>query len=414
MSHLSTPDSRLPSFPLRRESPFRPPAEYDRWREAEPVKKVQLPNGQHAWVLTRHDDVREMLRNLELSELTADRMNPKFPKLRSGVIGLSTDTALTFMDEPEHGRLRRMLAPMFTAKEISKMRPGIQRTVDDVIDKMLADGSPADLHQALSLPVPSRVICQLLGTPYEDHELFQRLTGPLLSRVTPPEQYASLLQELAGYLRETVQAKDNNPSPDDLIGRLILEHVRPGDLTHDQVAGLAMLMLVAGHETTATTISMGVLHLLTDPELLRTVQGDPGLVAGTVEEFVRIDSINDLVTLRLAVKDFEIRGCPIKAGEGVFGLNAAANHDPSAFPNPGQVDARRPDRNHVGFGFGVHACLGQHLARAELEIVFTTLLRRVPTLRLNAPLGELSFKHDGFVFGVNELPVAWSGDNSPR
>lgn len=404
---MSQHDSSPPGFPLRRDSPFRPPAEYERWRENEPVKKVQLPNGQHAWVLTRHDDVREMLGSLDLSELTADRMNPSFPKLRSGVIALSTDSNLVYMDEPEHGKVRRMLSPSFTAKKVNQMRPGIQQTVDDVIDAMLAGGSPADLHQALSMPVPSLVICQLLGTPYEDHELFQRLTGKLLSRATPPDEYAAYLRELTDYLRETVRTKDKNPSPDDLIGRLILEHVRPGDLTHEQVVGLSMLMLVAGHETTGNTISMGVLHLLTDPSLLRTVRDDPGLVAGTIEEFIRVHSINDLVTLRLAAKDFTIRGCPVKAGDGIFGLGAAANHDPSAFAGPGQVDPRRADRGHVGFGFGVHSCLGQNLARAELEIVFTTLLRRVPTLRLNTSFEELSFKHDGFVFGVYELPVAW-------
>jgi cytochrome P450/ferredoxin len=405
----------VPTFPVRRESPFQPPAAYAEWRESEPVKKVRLPDGTPAWVLTRHDDVREMLGNLDLTDLTADRMNPKFPKLRSGVIGGSTDSNIVFMDEPDHGRIRRMLSPSFTAKKVTAMRPGIQQIVDRVIDEMLAGGSPTDLHQSLSMPVPSLVICQLLGTPYDDHDLFQRLTGQLLSRATTREDFAASLQELTEYLHQAVMTKDENPSADDMIGRLIIDHVRTGELTHKQVVGLSMLMLVAGHETTGNTISMGVLHLLHEPDKLAALQRDPSLVAGTIEELLRIHSINDLVTLRLAAKDFEIRGCPIKAGDGIIGLGAAANHDPDAFPNPSEVDPSRAARTHLGFGFGVHACIGQNLARAELEIVFTSLLERVPTLQLDTQFEDLSFKHDGFVFGVNELPVAWqSWRTKPR
>ncbi len=404
---MSQMDAELPAFPLRREAPFAPPAAYLRWREDEPVKQVRLANGTPAWVLTRHEDVRDMLGNLDLTELTADRMNPKFPKLRSGVIGLSTDSNIVFMDEPEHGRMRRMLSPSFTAKKVNAMRPGIQQTVDNVLDQMIAGGSPTDLHRALSMPVPSLVICQLLGTPYEDHELFQTLTGQLLSRATTREDFAAALTQLADYLGDVVETKTKNPSPDDMIGQLIIEHVRPGNLRPKQVVGLSMLMLVAGHETTGNTISMGVLHLLREPDLLEPLRRDPALIPATVEELLRVHSINDLVTLRLAAKDIEIRGCPIKAGEGIIGLGAAANHDPDAFPDPHKVDPSRASRSHLGFGFGVHACIGQNLARAELEIVFTSLLRRVPTLRLATPFEQLSFKHDGFVFGVYELPVAW-------
>ena len=399
--------TELPAFPVRREAPFAPPEVYARWRESEPVKKVRIPSGKEAWLLTRHEDVREMLDKLDVPHLTANRLDPRFPNLRSGVIGKSTDSNLVWMDEPEHGVMRRMLSPSFTAKKVNTMRPGIQEIVDGVLDRMLEAGPPTDLHQAFSLPIPSLVICQLLGVPYEDHEIFERLTGTLLSRATSPDEYSKNLDELATYLDAKVTEKAKDPSPDDLIGRLIIEHVRTGELEHRQVVGLSMLMLVAGHETTANTFSMGVLHLLVEPDKWEMLRAEPDLVPGAVEEMVRVHSINDLVTLRLAAKDFEIGGCPVKAGEGIFGLNAAANHDPDAFPNPGELDPRRGARNHVGFGYGIHSCIGQNLARAELELAFRALLDRVPTLRLDVPVEELSFKHDGFVFGLYGLPVAW-------
>jgi cytochrome P450 len=392
------------TFPIRRECPFEPPAAYGEWRDAGMLTKVRLPDGSDAWIAARHSDVREVLNN---PSVTADKMNPKFPQLRSGVIALSTDSNLEFMDEPDHGKYRRMLSPDFTAKKVNTMRPGIERIVDDVVTQMLDCGSPADLHHAFSLPIPSLVICELLGVPYADHGFFQGLTGRMLETGTSREVFVASLQELDAYLTATVKAKDKNPSEDDLIGRMIIEHVRTGEVSYEQVVGFSMLMLVAGHETTANQISMGTLSLLREPDKAHAIRQDPKLLPGAVEEMLRIHSITDLVMLRLATEDIEIAGCPIKAGEGIIPLGAAANHDPAVYLNPTEFDPGRGSRNHLTFGFGMHSCIGQNLARAEMEIAFTALLNRIPALRLQASVDELEFKRDGFVFGVYGLPVAW-------
>ncbi len=391
-------------FPIHRESPFRPPAAYEQWRDAHRLTKVRLQDGTDAWVVARYHDVREVLGN---PHVTADKMNPKFPQLRAGVIALSTDSNLEFMDDPDHGSYRRMLSPDFTAKKVGSMRPGIQRVVDDVLTRMLADGSPADLHHAFSLPIPSLVICQLLGVPYTDHDFFQTLTGRMLDTGTSREEFVASLKELHGYLTATVRQKAADPSPDDLIGRMLIEHVRTGEVSHQQVVGFAMLMLVAGHETTANQISMGALSLLREPAKADAIRRDLTLLPGAIEEVLRIHSITDLVMLRLATEDIEIGGCPIKAGEGIIPLAAAANHDPDVFPDPAEFAPRRGSRSHLSFGFGMHSCIGQNLARAEMEVAFAALLTRVPALRLAAAIEELRFKKDGFVFGVHGLPVAW-------
>jgi cytochrome P450 len=401
---MPTTRDEEPGFPVRRECPFEPPAAYGHWRADAPLTRVRLPDGSPAWAVTRYADVREVLSD---PTLTADKMRPGFPQLRSGVIALSTDSNLEFMDNPDHDRLRRMLSPDFTAKKVNSMRPRIERIVDDVIGQLLEKGSPADLHHEFSLPIPSLVICDLLGVPYEDHGFFQALTGRMLDRGTTRDTFTAALAELHEYLTKTVRSKAENPAADDLIGRMIIDHVRTGEVTLAQVAGLAMLMLVAGHETTANQISMGTMIMLRQPGTAEAIRRDRTLLPGAIEEMLRIGSITDLVMLRLATEDTRIGGCPVRAGEAVLPLGAAANHDPDVFTNPAEFDPRRGSRNHVTFGFGMHSCLGQNLARAEMETALTALLDRVPALRLDAADDEVEFKHDGFVFGLHGLPVSW-------
>jgi cytochrome P450 len=300
-----------------------------------------------------------------------------------------------------------MLSPDFTAKKVNSMRPRIERIVDDVVGQLLEKGSPADLHQEFSLPIPSLVICDLLGVPYGDHGFFQSLTVRMLDRGTTRDTFLAALAELHDYLTKTVAAKAANPAPDDLIGRMIIDHVRTGEVTLAQVAGFAMLMLVAGHETTANQISMGTAMLLREPEKAEAIRQDRALLPGAIEEMLRIGSITDLVMLRQATEDTRIGGCPVQAGEAVIPLGAAANHDPGVFTNPVEFHPHRGSRSHVTFGFGMHSCLGQNLARAEMEVAFAALLERVPTMRLDTAEDDIEFKHDGFVFGLHGLPVSW-------
>jgi cytochrome P450 len=397
---LDQSDTGLPPFPVPRQCPFEPPKVYEQWREAGPAAEVALPSGSKSWVLTRHEEVRRIL----ASDLVTTK--PSKAKLRAGVVMAGGDTSLLYLDEPEHGRYRRMLAREFSAKHINAMRPGIENIVNQCIDEMLQHGQPADLVRAFCLPIPSLVICQLLGVPYADHEYFERLASMLTSIETTPEDYASALQDLSAHFERVVSEKEEQPT-DDIIGRLVVSRVRQGEMTHEQLVGFAMLLLIAGFETTATQLGMGALNLLTDHELRRQVEQDPSLWSGVIEEMLRIDSISDWVPLRTALADIEVGDEMIAAGDGVIALLGGANHDPSVFEEPCVFDPRRDNRQSFAFGTGVHSCLGQNLARAELDIAFRVLFERVPTLRLDTSLESIPFGHHAMVFGPKEVQVAW-------
>jgi len=404
--HMTTPQG---NFPARREDPFDLPPAYTQWRQAAgPIAKVTLPSGAESWVVTGYAEIRELLSDIEIANgITANRYSPHFPNTRSGVIGVDQASNIVFLDEPEHGKLRRALAPSFSAKTVNAMRPGIQRTIDDVIDRMLAGEKPADLHRVFSLPVPSGMICQLLGLPYEDHEFFEDVAIKLLSRETSREEHQQLQTSLYEYLQRAVHDRADAPTEGDLIGRLIINNVSKGQITLDQVAGLALVMLIAGHETTASSLTMMTAHLLNQPGLLAQLKADPSIIPALVEEELRLASIGDVFAARQAVKDFELGGCPIKAGDGVIALMAGGNHDPSVYEHSNAIDLSRSSRSHLAFGFGVHACIGQNLARVELELAITSLFDRVPTLELAVPFEALTWKHESMVFGAETLPVTW-------
>ncbi len=402
MSQTVTPDQR--SFPLRRQCPFAPPPEYDRLRADEPVAQVRLPAGGTAWLVTRYEDVRTVLTSPAFS---ADGTRPGFPTFLPGQAQLMQRPPFIRMDPPQHTFFRRMLTSEFTLRRIKTMRPGIQATVDRLLDELLTRTRPVDLVEAFALPVPSLVICQLLGVPYEDHEFFQSRSRIGVSAGSTAEQFAAAVGELRGYMDQLITRKQRQPG-DDLISRLVTEQLAPaGELGRDDLLMMCLMLLNAGHETTANMIALGTEALLEHPDQLAALRSDPELLPDAVEELLRHLSIADLVTARIAVEDTELSGTTIRAGEGVFALLAAANWDPEIFPEPERLDLHRGDRHHVGFGYGVHQCLGQNLARLELEIVFGTLFTRLPGLRLARPADELPYKHGGMLFGVHELPVTW-------
>jgi cytochrome P450 len=314
--------------------------------------------------------------------------------------------SLISMDAPEHGPARRAVVGEFTVKRIQAMQPRIQQIVDGCIDALLATPRPADLVEALSLPVPSLVICELLGVPYRDHAFFQSRTGRFIRRTTSQEERTAAVDELRSYLDELVTEKEQEPG-DDLLGRQIRKQREKGAIDHEALVSLAFLLLVAGHETTANMISLGTLALLENPRSLAAIRQDPGRTPGAVEELLRYFTIVEFATSRVAVEDVELGGVLIRAGEGVVGLGNAANHDPAVFEHPDELDVERGARHHVAFGYGPHQCLGQNLARAELQIVFDTLLRRIPSLALAVPVDELPFKDDANIHGLYQLPVTW-------
>jgi cytochrome P450 len=374
-------------------------------REEAPISRVTLPGRSQAWVATRHEDVRKVLTDARFS---ADRRRPQFPQLiPSARPKTPLAPSLITMDPPEHGQARRAVVGEFTVRRMGALRPRIQEIVDERIDALLAGPQPADLVEAFSLPIPSLVICELLGVPYADHEFFQEHSSKLLSRTVSPEDRNASIEHLQTYLDSLVTEKEADPC-DDLLGRQILKQREDGTVDHDSLVSLAFLLLIAGHETTANMISLGTAALLTNPAQLETIRRDPAKTLDAVEELLRYFTIADTVTARVAMEDVEIGGVLIRAGEGILALGYSANRDPQAFDRPDELDIQRGARHHVAFGFGPHQCLGQNLARMELQIVFDTLFKRIPGLRIAAEIDDLPFKNDAAVYGLYSMPVSWS------
>ncbi|GAA3544609.1 cytochrome P450 [Amycolatopsis ultiminotia] len=398
--------SDAPDYPMARgRCPFDPPPELARRLQDEPVSRVKIWDGSEPWLLTRYDDVREVLADPRVS---ADVAKDGYPAQSPGIAARRRRTkAFIGMDDPDHAAQRRLLTGDFMVRKVERLRPRIQKIVDDLIDQMLAGPKPADLVQAFALPVPSLVICELLGVPYADRVFFHRISKVLISKDSTVEESMAATEELLGYLGDLVKQKLDDPG-DDVLSRLAVEQVATGAMTVDEVASMGQLLLVAGHETTANMIALGTTALLQNPDQLAAVRdGDPKLVANAVEELLRYLTIVHTGRRRVALEDIEVAGQRIRKGDGLIAAGDIANRDATQFPDPDKLDVTRKARHHVAFGYGVHQCLGQPLARVELQVVYSTLYRRIPTLRLAVPLDEVAFKHDMVVYGVHELPVTW-------
>jgi pentalenic acid synthase len=396
-----TPEA--PTFPQARTCPYGLPAGYDRLREGGPLQRVTLYDGSPAWLVTRYDVARRLLADPRLS---SDRSHENFPFISSRFKAFRRRRpAFIGMDPPEHGLHRRMVISEFTVKRLRSMRGDIERIVHGFIDEMLAGDPPADLVGRFSLPVPSMVICRLLGVSYDDHEFFQGASRRLLQSETAEESFAAR-EELAGYLDRLVTLRQHRPDPG-LIGRLVATRLANGELEREDLVSMAILLLVAGHETTSTMISLGVITLLEHPDQLAALRADPGVIPSAVEELLRYLSIADLAGARVATADIEIDGQTVRAGDGVIVSNSITNRDPEAFDDPDTFDVHRSARHHLAFGYGVHQCLGQNLARVELEVALSALFERIPTLRLAVPVEDLTLRPPSTIHGVNELPVTW-------
>jgi cytochrome P450 len=390
-------------FPASRGGcPFAPPAALSQFCRDAPVRRITLQDGSQAWLVTRHADVRAVLRDVRFSSSTH---HPGFPFINEGLKAQTTAGPIRpfiRLDGAEHSRFRNMLLADFTPRRAEALRARIHHVVDDYLDVMIRHGSPADLLSELALPVPSVVICELLGVEYEDREFFQNRSGLLTQTTGESGQLQRALDELVGYLAALVERKRRHPD-DSIVGRL----AAGDDLSDAEIAITSMFLLIAGHETTATQITMSTLALLRNPEQLAIVRKRPALIEAAVEELLRYASIVHSGGPRVATEDVMVGGQPIVAGDGVLCVLDTANHDEEAFSEPGELDITRHGRSHVAFGFGVHQCLGQSLARVELQVALECLLRRLPALRLDVGFDDLRFKEDGAVYGVHELPVAW-------
>ena len=405
----STEAVAAPEYPMERSGrcPFAPPPEVMELAAAAPLSRVRIWDGSRPWLITGYGEARALFAD---SRVSVDDRKPGFPHWNEHMLATvdKRPRSVFTADAEEHTFYRRMLSKPFTFKRVEALRPAIQKITDGAIDKILAGPKPAELVTALALPVPTEVICEMLGVPYEDHGFFQEHANVGLARYAKPEDSMKGAMSLARYLSNLVETKMENPAEDAVSD--IAERVTAGEISVKEAAQLASGLLIAGHETTANMIGIGVLALLENPDQLAFLRDtdDPKAVANAVEELLRYLSIIQNGQRRVATEDIEIGGQTIKAGEGIIIDLSPANWDAAAFPDPERLDLRRPDADkNLAFGYGRHQCVGQQLARAELQIVFATLLRRIPTLALAAPLEEIPFKNDKLAYGVYELPVTW-------
>ncbi|MFD4629194.1 cytochrome P450 [Streptomyces sp. NPDC058284] len=402
----STKVTETVSFPQDRSCPYHPPTAYAPLRDARPLSRVTLFDGRSIWAVTRQQAARELLVDPRLS---SDRQLRTFPAPTERFARLSDRRiALLGVDDPEHNAQRRMLIPSFSVKRIAAMRPRIQQTVDGLLDAMVEQGPPAELVSAFALPVPSMVICALLGVPYADHEFFEEQSRRLLRGPTADDSQEAR-DQLDAYFYRLIDHKRQEPG-DGLLDELIQRQLTAGAVDREELVRLATILLIAGHETTANMISLGTFTLLQHPERLAELRAglraEPPLMPAAVEELLRFLSIADGM-FRVAREDIEFAGSTIRADDGVVFATSLINRDDMTYETPEELDWHRPNRHHVAFGFGIHQCLGQNLARAEMEIALGTLFERLPGLRLAVPAGDIPFKPGDTIQGMLELPVTW-------
>lgn len=392
-----------PAFPRPRACPYHPSPDYDQLRDGAPLHRVRLYSGRTVWVVTRYDVARRMLAD---DRLSINRNDPGFPVTlpQFEAFRRFKKRTLVGMDPPEHGHYRRMLIGEFTVKRMNAMRPVIEQAVSGLLDDMIAAGPPADLVSSFSIPVPSMIISRILGVPYEYHDFFQDTSRRMLTAQTSDDAVAAR-GEMENFIAGLADSRGYEPG---LIQRLADGPLAQGEIDHDDLVSLGQLLLLAGHESTASMISLGVVTLLEHPDQLMVLRAEPDVMVTAVEELLRFLSIAELSGARVAKADIEVEeGLTIRAGEGVLVDLSINNRDAATFTDPDTLDVRRSARNHLAFGYGVHQCLGQNLARAEMEIALTALFNRIPSLRLAVPVEELRLRPYGVVHGVEELSVTW-------
>jgi cytochrome P450 len=398
-----TSETDLPVIPASRAAhcPLHPPPEFAMWRE-EPGLRRAMYQGKPAWVVSRYQDIRAALVDPRLSADTiSDSIKPSTP---------NDDVPVMFarIDDPEHHRLRRMMTNVFTFRRTDAMRPQIQDLVDQHLGQMIANGPPADLVRDFALPVPSLVIALLLGVPPDDLGFFQHNTTVGMDMKSSVEQKAQAFGAMYVYIQELVERKEHDPG-DDLISRLATAYVATGQLNRATAAMTGVIMMQAGHETTANMISLGTVALLQHREVFERLgqTDDKAVIANIVEELMRYLTIVHSQVDRVATEDLTIGGQLVRAGDMVVMNLPAGNWDAEFVDNPDTFDIDRNTRGHLGFGYGIHQCIGQNLARVEMQTAFSTLARRMPTLELAVSPDALKFKAESDIYGMKELPVTW-------
>ncbi|WP_240045602.1 cytochrome P450 [Streptomyces sp. L-9-10] len=383
--------------------PFDPPAGLARLREASPLRTMTYPDGHVGRLATGYSTVREIMADPRFSS-RYELIHYPFPGGPEGPLPPAPVGDMIGMDAPGHTRLRRLLMGKFTVRRMRQLAERVEQITTEHLDALERQGPGTDLVAAFAQPIPALVICELLGVPYADHERFQNYAHTLTNMDVSPEERHAAMAGLQEYMAGLVAAKRAEPS-DDLLGDLS----RDSDLTDEELVGVGGFLLAAGLDTTANMIAHGTFALLSNPAQAEALRSDPDLAAQAVEELTRYLTIAH-TTVRSALEDVELNGQVIKAGESVTISLEAANRDPERFPEPDVLDLRRKATGHLGFGHGVHQCLGQQLARVEMTVALPALFTRFPTLRLDVPAGEVPLRTNMNIYGVHRLPVAWDVD----
>ncbi|SDL38293.1 Cytochrome P450 [Lentzea albidocapillata subsp. violacea] len=397
----------LHGLPMDRDvTPFDPPSQISLVRETRPVSPMLFPDGHEGWLITGYEAVRQALSDTRFSNrqdlgiIHVPFPTPGMPEQTEP--SPQTPGLFISMDPPDHTRLRRKLTGAFTVKRMKALEEGIIEITERQLDELARLTPPVDLVREFALPVPSLVICEILGVPYADRDTFQTNSSKFMEREVNLEDKMAAYLAMNSYLAELVIGKRAEPG-DDLLSDL----ARDEDLSIEELCGMAFLLLLAGHETTANMLSLGTFALLEHPDQLAALRSNPELIPDAVEELLRYLAVAD-VFFRYAAEDIEFFGETIPKGSSVILSLLAGNHDPERYEHADTLDVHRNARGHLSFGHGVHQCLGQQLARIEMRAGFEGLLRRFPSLELAVPASEVKLRTDMNIYGVHALPVTWA------
>lgn len=392
------------AYPFPRPSLYHPSPVFDDLRADSPVVRISTPDGNHAWLVSRYDDVRKVLTDNRFSRAAA--AGPGIPL--AGLGRLARESMLG-LDPPEHSRLRKLVSGAFTMRRVEELRSDVTKLVDQLLTEMGALPRPVDLVENFSLQLPVQVICELLGVPLDDRHHLHRWSDTVMGdwQQNPTELDVALAQ-LEDYFAEQIAAKRARPT-EDLMSALIAARDQQDRLSERELVVLCLGLLIAGHEQTVSQISMSLLALLHHPDQFDRLHANPDLVPQAVEELLRFVQLSDGggTLPRVTTEEVEIAGTVLPAGSVVMVATNSANRDESRFTESDRLDLTRTESRHIAFGAGVHHCLGAPLARMELQEALRGLLRHMPGVRVAVSDSDLQFKRGLFIRSLESLPVTW-------
>ncbi len=392
------------AIPRTRACPFDPPDGYREPARQAPIHRLSFPRGQDGWLVTGHTEAKAVLADSRFShrsELLASPLPPPFP-LPEGEhpVPAAEPGAFNKMDPPNHTHYRRLIGHHFSPRRAQEQIPLIAKAADELLDAMSDRGGPLDLIREFARPLPARIIFDSLGVPGE-------MRDPLQDNLDTIMRLSMTMQELIDAVSIVAELLDKLVTEKRYAPGILADLAAGGALDHTELRNIAWALLGGGTDTTSNMIGLGVLALLAHPDQLELLRARPDLIDNAVEELLRYLTISQFGASRCALEDLTVGGRRISAGETVVVALPAVNRDAGQFDSPDRLDITRDARGHLGFGHGVHKCIGQYLARATLRVAYPALFDRFPGLRLNVPIGAIRTREDMDHYGVHELPITW-------